>query len=182
MTPDENSKDQIDKPKDHVDKSPQIPEINSKESEGSETENLIFSKAFLWVNCIIIAVIVGYLCYRHFSGYNLPIMKTSENKQLITKTSENKQVIQDWLNDLKTGGDGIQYWADTPKNLGWVVKLYAVRDWEILKEESIRIGDSGFFQPQIKVRIDSSTQGGIQITKIWTIEILNGKIYRISEN
>ena len=108
--------------------------------------------AISWFVTFLI-IIIAVFCYMHFSGYYQPVKKTEP------KSSENIQLIQDWLTDLKTGGDGIQYWADTPRDLGWVVKLYAVRDWEILKEESIEIGDSGFFQPQLKVRIDSSTQG-----------------------
>jgi len=98
-----------------------------------------------------------------------------------SQLSESKQLVQDWLTDLKTGGDGNRYWSDTAKNLGWVVKLYAVRDWEILKEESIRIGDSQSFVPLVTVRVDSSTQAGIRITKIWNIKII-GKIRNVTEN
>jgi len=73
------------------------------------------------------------------------------------------QVVSNWLEDQRMGLSDPMYWADDAES----VSLYAVRSWEIVNGvgDSLRI-----------VRIESSTQDGVPIIRLWRIRLDGGKI------
>ncbi len=80
--------------------------------------------------------------------------------------------VNGWLEAQKKGDRGVIYW-DSFDNLK---SLFAVRSWEILLENErthpITVFESkGHPTALVKVRIDSSTKGGISVSKIWTLSM-----------
>lgn len=81
------------------------------------------------------------------------------------------ECLEGWLTAQKKGEEGVQYWDDFNR----LTSLYAVRSWDILLDEKpkpITVFESEGRQCSlVKVRIDSSTKGGMQISKIWTLSM-----------
>ncbi len=83
------------------------------------------------------------------------------------------ECVEGWLESQKRGDSGAYYFH----SLDNVASLYAVRNWEILFDT--RAGShpitvfefDGYPAALVKVRIDSSTRGGLPITKIWTLSM-----------
>jgi len=76
------------------------------------------------------------------------------------------QVVSNWLVDQRMGLSDPMYWAGDAEP----VSLYAVRSWEIVNrvDDSLRI-----------VRIESSTQDGVPIIRLWRIRLNDGKIISV---
>ena len=79
--------------------------------------------------------------------------------------------VESWLAAQKQGDMGVQYWD----NFGRLTSLFAVRSWEILLDKGphrITVYEfEGRPSALVKVRIDSSTKGGMQVSKIWTLSM-----------
>jgi len=78
-------------------------------------------------------------------------------------------VVRPWLEAMRKGGDGFQYWieCDGPPR----VAFYAVSAYEILDDSPF----SGY-----KVRIHSSTRDGTPIVKVYEVLATSGGIYRVT--
>ena len=68
-----------------------------------------------------------------------------------------KKIVNEVLETNKRGDVDYRYWEDTIL----ISKLYAPRSWEIVNVNAW--GDTA----SVTARVDSSTKGGIQITKLW---------------
>ncbi|MDB5313804.1 MAG: hypothetical protein JWO38_8006 [Gemmataceae bacterium] len=78
--------------------------------------------------------------------------------------------IKGWLEDQKLGGGrSVIYWD----NINQMKSLYAIRSWDILIDKGSHpitvFEHMGRPNAIVKVRIDSSTKGGMPISKIWTL-------------
>ena len=91
--------------------------------------------------------------------------RAEEEREMNRKSGKDiLSCINGWLEDQKKGESGAYYWVD----FSGMKTLYAVRSWEILeKEADITVFDSDGPTAIIKVRIESSNKGGIQISAIW---------------
>lgn len=82
--------------------------------------------------------------------------------------SPTERLVTAWLNNLKAGGNGYEYWADTDER----ASLYSVRDYEILQST----------YTSVTARVDSSNAAGMQITKTWLIKVDGDKITDLRES
>jgi hypothetical protein len=85
----------------------------------------------------------------------------SKSPEAYPEIEQNRQLITAWLEDQKSGGDGVRFWG--PDILGddtEALKLYSVRNYEFLRCDPVGA----------TVRVDSSNALGVQITKTWRVE------------
>ncbi len=78
-------------------------------------------------------------------------------EQVVTGAVE--QVVTGALNANKRGDYGYEYWSESSRIIA--KKLFAPSSWEIV--ETSVFGNSA----HVTVRVDSSTQGGLRISKLW---------------
>lgn len=77
-------------------------------------------------------------------------------------------VVQPWLEAMRKGGDGFEYWGTTGS---WPrVAFFAVSDYEIVDRS----------HGTYKVRIHSSTRDGSPIVKIYEVLATNDGIHRVT--
>lgn len=74
-------------------------------------------------------------------------------------TAESVAVVNQWLEALREGENGNQFWYGA--NYVTPVRLYAVTSWEIVRSDI----------DTVWVRVDSSNASGTPIRKIWKIEL-----------
>jgi len=81
------------------------------------------------------------------------------------------ECVEGWLDGQKRGDMGAIYWD----NFDRMTSLFAVRFWEILLDKGphpITVFEfEGRPSALVKVRIDSSTRGGMPVSKIWTLSM-----------
>ena len=75
-----------------------------------------------------------------------------------------RDCVTGWLEASKRGENGAIYWDD----FRLLTNLFAVLSWEVLTPHPITVFESkGWPSALVRVRIDSSTKGGMQITHVW---------------
>ncbi len=144
----------------------------SQEEKTHDQETKKKSHSGLGVLLISIFLVVGWVFY-HSHNNDTP-------KKTISGSS-NAALIHNWLSALKAGGDGGRYWSSSSAT----TKLYSVRNWKILSEspkETMWVDNKPVRGNHVKVRVDSSNKGGMQITKIWVVGIVKNRIVSIEEN
>jgi hypothetical protein len=94
--------------------------------------------------------------------------KQEEQKRVQDQSVQNvTSVVDGWLMVQKRGEWGTEYWQDPNE----ACTFFAVSKWEIL---SCVFADkySGGYHALVKVRIESSTKGGLPISKIWSFYMI----------
>lgn len=84
-------------------------------------------------------------------------------KEVEPAVGEAVQTVEDWLSAQQKGESGLEYWDD-PKE---AQSMYSVQKWERLKDQMGLDNDEAI----IKVRIWSSTKGGLPMVKDWKIMV-----------
>ncbi len=80
-------------------------------------------------------------------------------------------VVRPWLEAMRKGGDGFEYWIDgEPEGLPPRAAFYAVSDYEIVDDSHGRY----------MVRIQSSTRAGTPIVKVYEVIATDEGIYRVT--
>lgn len=83
----------------------------------------------------------------------------------IEKAGKERQIesfVNEYFTDAKTGSEGAKFWCFPDMGS----RLYAVRDWRILKKVAFK-GKDGKWLTTATVQVDSSNKGGQQITTNW---------------
>lgn len=85
-------------------------------------------------------------------------------------TREARKLVNDWMNDLRTGGDGIAYWHPGVRRL----QFFSVRNWKILQLNFTppRPGGSLAKIGNVLMRVESSNRAGIPVTLDYDLTII----------
>ena len=89
---------------------------------------------------------------------------TAKNTQSV-KGDKFSTKLEEYLTDNVSGKDGFKFWCKNKE--GSEEKLLTVRSYKVLNTEDSKFLNGKYFT----VQIESSTQGGMPITKNWTLAV-----------
>jgi hypothetical protein len=115
-------------------------------------------KVLVYTAVACVLGVVGAILYRDYYEWNhFDPQKTASESML--------KVTNAWLAEQRKGRSGDEFW--TVDSTFGRTSLFAVRSWEIV--------DRGL--TSVTVRIDSSTRGGTQITKLWKVSFETARLH-----
>lgn len=81
----------------------------------------------------------------------------NHNNPIAVSERVNERVVNAWLEAQRSGRSGYEFWAQDAERSS----LFSVADWEIVDSDML----------SVRVRVDSSTQGGAPIRKLWEVRL-----------